>query len=209
MRSLFAPLVLLLGSFGIAFAADSDFKQFSMSKMMSQAVLFQVPGNFHLLTETLNGTNYSQQWVPEGEQTWNWNQMISIGGNKDLAVTADVSPAYFATQLALSFKRKCPEGYAGADLGAMKVGSFDAHAAVVNCPQLFVNGQARSETVVMIAIKGQRDYFSLQWSERVAASNTVFDPKDAGVLERRARLAGAKLCKTTTGGTLTSSSCVE
>jgi hypothetical protein len=187
--------------------SSKSYETATLSKMMSQTLLFQVPAGFRMLSEILSGANYTQQWVPEGEQGWNWSRMIQASGNKDVAITTDVSPAYFATQLALTFKRSCPGDYSGVDLGPAKVGGYNAHAAIVNCARLFVNGQAKSETLVLIAIRGQRDYFSLQWSERADPLDAPFRADPAMVKEKYDRLLGARICKTAVGANLTTSSC--
>ncbi|QWV95821.1 hypothetical protein KP003_10840 [Geomonas nitrogeniifigens] len=121
-----------------------------------------------------------------------------------------VTLLYFAiiNCIAGGFKQACPTSFNGAGLGAFKIDKFDAFAAVVGCGVANPTGDLYSETILLIVIKGESDYYTIQWAERSAASQTPIKFDDAVWADRLKRLTPIKLCPIIPGESAPYPSCV-
>ena len=62
--------------------------------------------------------------------------------------------------------------------------------------------------MLIIAIKGERDYYTIQWAERSGASTTPIQFDEKKWMERLKRLTPVKLCPIVPGETAPYPSCV-
>lgn len=160
----------------------------------SQLLAFSYPKGFVPVFEQAKNGSYIQESVLKGESVQRWSQMITVTGARGLASNPEQSPLRFASELAAGFRDACPDSFAVKDLGEFKLGRHDAFSAVISCG--YVNGPAgaRSESALVIVIKGRQDYYTLQWAERGRPSQQPLSLDDAKWSMRLKQLAPLALC---------------
>ena len=160
----------------------------------SQLLAFSYPKGFVPVFEQAKNGSYIQESVLKGESVQRWSQMITVTGARGLASNPEQSPLRFASELAAGFRDACPDSFAVKDLGEFKLGRHDAFSAVISCG--YVNGPAgaRSESALVIVIKGRQDYYTLQWAERGRPSQQPLSLNDAKWSMRLKQLAPLALC---------------
>jgi hypothetical protein len=166
--------------------------------IFSQLVTFSFPKDFVPAFENAKGGQYIQESVLEGESVQKWSQMITITGAKGLAANPNVTPARFAGSMAGGFKRVCPDSYSAtystAGFGEIKFGIHDAFAVVISCGTAGAMANPYSESMLLIVIKGESDYYTIQWSERGDASKTPIKFDSIKWPDRLKKLTPIKLC---------------
>ncbi|MBU5613519.1 hypothetical protein [Geomonas azotofigens] len=180
----------------------------SISPIFGQLVMLSFPKGFTPVFENTNGTQYISESVLAGENTKKWSQMVTVTGSKGLASNPKVTPEGVANSIAGGFKKVCPASFSGTGLGAFKLGSYDAFAAVVGCGIANPTGDVYSESMLLIVIKGESDYYTIQWAERSAASPTPIKLDDKKWADRLKRLTPIKLCPIVPGESAPYPSCV-
>jgi len=181
----------------------------TITRIFDQLLMFSYPKGFKPAFEDARGGQYIQESVLDGESTKKWSQMLTITGAKGLASNPNVSPQVFANKMAGGFKNACPSSFSGAALGALKIGTHDAFAAVISCGVANPAGAAYSESMLLVVVKGQSDYYTIQWAERGAASASPIRLDDAKWQGRLKQLAPIKLCPIVPGEAAPYPSCVE
>lgn len=180
----------------------------TISPIFGQLVVFSFPNGFTTVFENTKGTQYIRESVPTGENTKKWSQMVTITGAKGLASNPNVTPQVFANGIAGGFKNVCPTSFNGTSLGAFKLSSNDAFAAVISCGVSNPTGDLHSESMLLIVVKGESDYYTIQWAERSGASMTPIKFDEAKWTDRFKRLAPIKLCPIVPGEHAPYPSCV-
>ncbi len=175
-----------------------------ISPIFGQLVRFQMPLSFVVVYENTKGTQYTREAVPKGETVERWTQMITVTGYKGLAANANVTPEKFAGGIAGGFKRLCPDSFAAKGLGATKFSGADAYVAVAGCGTV----QGRSETVLIVVVKGVADYYTFQWAERGAAGPAPA-VEDIRWTDRLRALQPIALCGIVPGETAPYPSCIS
>ncbi|KYC29593.1 hypothetical protein ACY05_02450 [Sterolibacterium denitrificans] len=166
----------------------------TITPIFGQLVTFSFPKGFVPAFEDTKGGQYIQELVLEGENVKKWSQMVTITGAKGLASNPNVTPARFADNMAGGFKRVCPDSYTATGLGEIKFGSHDGFVAVVSCGVASPVGESYSESMLLIVIKGESDYYTIQWAERGKASKTPIKFDNAKWSGRFKKLTPIKLC---------------
>lgn len=166
----------------------------TIAPIFSQLVTFSFPKGFVPAFEEAKGGQYIQELVLEGESLKKWSQMVTITGTKGLASNPTLTPARIADKMAGGFKRVCPDSYTATGLGEIKFGSHDGFVAVVSCGVASPAGESYSESMLLIVIKGERDYYTIQWAERGKASKTPIKFDNAKWVDKFKRLTPIKLC---------------
>lgn len=161
-----------------------------ISPVFSQLVSFSMPSNFVAGYEKTNGGTYTREAVPKGESVQKWTEMITVTGAKGLAATA--SAEKFAGTIAGGFQRACPGSFA-AKGSVLKTGGLDAFVSVVGCGKVGDSADVRSETALIVAIKGSADIYTVQWAERGAPSPKA-DVENAKWQERLRQLGPLRVC---------------
>ena len=179
-----------------------------VSPIFGQLVAFSQPSNFVLGFENVDGSNYIREVIPSGETVDKWTQMITVTGAKELAQQREVYPVAVASTIANGYKKFCPKSFAAMVLPAPDVIGFKSFAAVVGCGNVTGDGPARSEEALIIAIKGESDYYTIQWAARGPASEgpPAFDK--AAWEKRLADLDPIRLCRVVPGESAPYPSCV-
>lgn len=170
-------------------AGPTGTKVRAVMPVFSQLVAFSYPKGFAPAFEDAKNGSYIQESVLKGENVQNWSQMITVTGAKGIASNPDMTPIGFANDIAAGFRSACPDSFAGNSLGEFKLDGHDAFAAVASCGNVNAAGGTRSESVLLIVIKGKRDYYSLQWAERGKASRGPL-PFDGAKWSARLRQLG-------------------
>ena len=138
----------------------------AISPIFGQLVMFGMPSNFVTVFENTNGPNYIREAVLKGETVNRWTQMITVTGAKGLAGNPKVSPETFAGSIANGFKSACPNSFTAKGFGPAKFGDQDAYVAVASCGRVESSADKHSETALIVTVKGNADYYTLQWAER-------------------------------------------
>ena len=172
----------------------TDSKVRAIMPVFGQLLAFSYPKGFVPVFEQAKNGRYIQESVLKGESVQRWSQMVTITGAKGLAANPDQSPVRFASELAAGFQDACPDSFAAKDLGEFKLGSHDAFASVISCGNVSGAAGARSESALVIVIKGRQDYYTLQWAERGRPSQLPLSLDDAKWPERLRQLAPLALC---------------
>jgi hypothetical protein len=181
----------------------------TITRIFDQILMLSFPKGFKPAFEDAKGGQYIQESVLDGETVKKWSQMLTITGAKGLASNPDVSPQVFANKMAAGFKNACPTSFSGTALGAFKLGVHDAFGAVISCGIASPTGQPYSESMLLIVVKGQSDYYTIQWAERGAASTSPIKLDDAKWQGRLKQLSPIKLCPVVPGEAAPYPSCVE
>jgi hypothetical protein len=186
------PIALVLLAAPAALAADQPGLAIVVPAF-SQLVRFSVPTQFKVADEHNNGSFYIREQVPDSESADQWTRMLELTGSRDLATSAGASPQALLSRMAAGFREHCPDTFAMAELGPRRVDGYDGFVTIASCGR--VQGKSGySETAVMLAVKGARDFYTLQWAER--GSGSPHTPAiDRAYWEKRLEALGPiKLC---------------
>jgi hypothetical protein len=166
----------------------------TVTPIYSQLLTFSYPSGFTPAFENSKDGSYIQESVLKGESVQRWSQMLTITGAQGLAMKKDVTPIRFAESMAGGYKNACPNSFATTGLGQVKLGAHDAFIALVSCGNLNPGAQAYSEAMLLIVIKGDKDYYTIQWAERGKASKTPIPFDNEKWSSRLSSMAPMKLC---------------
>lgn len=202
--------LLLLSPATATGGGDSELPPFFtvISPIFGQLVAFSQPSNFVLGFENVDGSSYIREVVPRGETVEKWTQMITVTGAKELAEQPEVYPITVASTIANGYKKFCPKTFSATSLPPPDVAGYKTFAAVVGCGTVIGNGEERSEAALIIAVRGESDYYTIQWAQRGKASAEPFAPDMAVWTKRAAELGPIRLCRIVTGEKAPYPSCV-
>jgi hypothetical protein len=109
--------------------------------------------------------------------------------------------------MAAGFRAHCPDTFAMDELGPRRIDGYDAFVTIASCGR--VQGKSgNSETVVMLAVKGVKDFYTLQWAERGSGSPHAPAIDRAYWEKRLTALGPIKLCAPQPGETPPYASCL-
>jgi hypothetical protein len=148
---------------------------------------------------TLSGPRYVREHVLEGESDSAWTQMITVTGFGDLSAIGEASPERFVDAIAAGFRNSCPDSFAMAKVPAEKVGGLDSYGAVVSCGVAAATAGRTSETALIVAIRGARDFYTLRWTRRDAPSAAPLAVDLPYWSARLAELAPVRICPIVAG----------
>lgn len=137
-----------------------------ISPIFGQLVSFAMPSNFTVVFENTKGGHYIREAVLSGETPERCTQMITVTGEKGMALTPGHSPQVFASTIAGGFKSACPDSFAARAVGETTFGRFEGFVAVIGCGRIDSGPTRHSETTLLITLKGATDYYTIQWAER-------------------------------------------
>lgn len=178
-----------------------------ITPIFSQLVSIMQPKGFIPAFENTKPDFYIQEWVLRGENVQKWTQMITLTGNKNMALNPKATPTAVASFMAQGFRFSCPTNYSFASLGDMKINNHDGTAVVTSCGLNSKGLNAYSETTLIISIKGEKDFYSIQWAERGPASTSPI-PIDMNKWKSRLEaLSPIKICSRIPGETAPYPSC--
>ena len=143
-----------------------------ISPIFSQLVAFKMPLDFHVVNEQTSAHAYIREAVPTGETAGQWTRMITVTGYKDIAADPGPPPAVLLGTIADGFRKVCPDTVSVGNLGNPSIDGYPAALAFMACGTADDGSESRSEAVLIVAIKGARDYYTIQWAERGPAQAT-------------------------------------
>ena len=147
----------------------------SVTQVFSQVVSYQLPPGFLPAYEDTKNGMYIQEATKDGEPVENWTYLITMTGRQDLAVDGKVEPVHMASAMVDQYQPACPSTYASKGLGVSTIDGHEAFSAYYSCGSLGEGDKAQSESAVIIFIKGARDYYTVQYAEHGAASETPIE----------------------------------
>lgn len=180
-----------------------------ISPIFSQLVAFNLPAGFATVFENFNQTSYLREAVPAGETAERWTEMITVTGAKGLAANTGITPQEVAGSIAAGFEKPCPGSYSERSVKQSKTKEGQQYAAVFSCGTAPSTLGTTSETALVVVVKGEKDYYTVQWAERGAPSSRPV-PLDAAKWEARlAKLVPIRLCPIKPGEGAPYPSCLQ
>jgi hypothetical protein len=189
-----APLLVLVAGAATAAETGAGSAQRVITPVFHRLVAFTLPAPFRMSFERTTGNVYMREHVPAGESVDEWTRMISLSGVQGLSYNADATLPAYLQALARGFQRHCPETYVALDLGPQPLVKEPSFASVASCGRVSSGGKGRSETTVMLAIKGPDDFYVLQWTERGRDSSHPLALDSRYWSARLAELGPVRLC---------------
>jgi hypothetical protein len=171
--------------------------------------MFSFPKGFRLVFEDTRGSLYIQESALEGQTVHKWSEMITVTGARGLVSNPNVTPQILVASIASGFKKACPDTYSAVSLGDSKISGYPAFTAVMSCGTAPTTDAPRSESALIIAIRGKDDYYTIQWAERGMASRTPIMLDSAVWADRIKKLSPIKLCPIVPGEPRPYPSCVN
>ena len=184
-------IIFLLASTHLSAQQDSfeDYRKSghtisTLVPVYSQSVKFSYPKGFKSAYEKAGASSYIHEWIPQEETLKNWTLMFTLTGDKDLSLSNGITPQHVASRVASGFRNACLSTFAAKTLGTESINGHEAFKAIVACGNVLF-GTPRSETTVLLVIKGSRDYYILQGAERsspISKPPTLSESKATQVL---------------------------
>lgn len=138
-----------------------------------------IPAGFRTQQEQTNGQLYLRSMVLESDVDSNWTQRILVSGTQDAAKVSGLTPKTFAMQIARGFQQSCPTTFSGGMVFEGKTNTgHNTYVMIVSCGShtLTTTKAPTGETALVAVVQGDKNYYSLQWSERsspIAIAPTV------------------------------------
>ncbi|MEX3014327.1 hypothetical protein [Gymnodinialimonas hymeniacidonis] len=141
----------------------------SLATAQTEQLLAPIPPGYTLVfsTQSEDGSATMQEWVPDGESTGNWSQMLTVQIFHGLT---DVPPGVFHGRLRTLFQEQCASGEHLPITDGVELGTpFDLMLAT--CPDA-PNANGR-ETFVSKAMAGQDALYLVQGAWRGELSEAL------------------------------------
>lgn len=179
--------------------------------VFSQLVVYQLPQGFVPAFENVQNGFYIEEAVPKGETVEARSQIVTLTGTKDLALNPDMTSARFLRRMGLMWRLDCPASFSSLDFDATTLDGRETAMAVFSCGTTSSPGKTglHSETLLIAVIKGEQDYYTLQWAERGDSSAAPLPLEKGKWLERFKRLQPIKICDRVVGEKAPYPSCLE
>jgi len=143
----------------------------AISPIFGELFAHNLPTQFKAQAEQTRGNFYLRSVILASDQSPMWTQRILVTGSKDLAKQADSSAKLMAQMVARNFQQACPTTFSGGIVldGKTPTG-HDMYIMLVNCGTHTetTTKAPTSETTLIAAIRGNLNYYTVQWSERGA-----------------------------------------
>jgi hypothetical protein len=181
----------------------------TVTPIFSQLLVTGAPLGFDPVSfEKTRDKFYIRESVLKGESVNDWHEMITITGMKDLASSPNATPKIVLNSMADGFKRGCPFSFNMKAVSESPIAGSDAFVAVLSCGASAATTGKTSEAALIAVIKGQTDFYTIQWAERAAPSNTPIPIDLKKWTERLKALGPIRLCPIVPGEKAPYPSCV-
>jgi hypothetical protein len=179
----------------------------AVTPVFSELIRFTPPEGFVIATEDTRDTHFTREMVPEGETSEIWTQRVLLKVEKGLSSDPKSTPQPYLEKFAANFKGVCPGTFSAKGIGPATIGGHDAYEAWLSCGTLDSGSSARSESFLIVAIKGTSDFYRILWVERGPASSQpiVFDEVKWG--DKSKKLNSIQFCAKVPGETAPYPSC--
>jgi hypothetical protein len=163
--------------------------------IFGQIVVFSFPKGFTPISEKKNNFQYLQESVLAGESGDQWTQMITVTGLKGASSNEKLTPEIYADLFADLFKRACPTSFSLTKLTDVKIDGYKASSMMVSCGEVIQSKvPSYSESTLLVVIKGEVDYYTIQWAERGSPSRVPIKYDESKWKHRLKSLAPINLC---------------
>lgn len=180
-----------------------------IAPIFGQLVYFHAPDAFHPAFENTRGSNYIQESVLPDQTVTQWTEMITVTGVRDFTVIhPEVTPRMFAMNISAGFQRACPASFTGRGVQEGQINGVNDFMMIVSCGTSPTTDGRTSETAVITVLKGEKDFYTLQWAERGPPSSAPMNIDVPMWGARMKRLMPLKLCQIIPGETAPYPSCV-
>ncbi|AXF85000.1 hypothetical protein DTO96_100717 [Ephemeroptericola cinctiostellae] len=183
----------------------------SITPIFSQLLITSIPRGFQMAFANASDTGYIHELVPTGENVNQWTQMLTVTGTKNAALNPEQTPQKMAGLLGAGFHNSCPNSFnAYAFPSPHQINGYDSISVILSCGSTQAPQRETSETALITIIKGQKDYYTVQWAERGAPSSTPINidlPKWSSRLAQQ--IKPIKLCAVVAGEKAPYPSCLN
>jgi len=168
--------------------------------IFGQIVMFSFPKGFTPISEKKNNFQYLQESVLAGETGDQWSQMITVTGLKGASSNEKLTPEIYADLFADLFKKACPTSFSIEKLTDAKIDGYKASSMMVSCGEVIQSKvPSYSESTLLVVIKGETDYYTIQWAERGSPSRVAIKYDESKWKHRVKALDPINLCPNTPG----------
>jgi hypothetical protein len=184
----------------------------AITPIFSQLLSTSFPKDFQpapVYEVTLPGQRYMRESVLKGETVKEWTQMITVTGTKDLASSPNLTPQKFVESMAAGYRKACADSFSAVGVPVGKIDDFETFSAIVSCGSSPLTAGRTSESAIILAIKGEHDYYTIQWAERAAPSSAPIAIDSAKWTARFNSLVPIKLCPIVPGESAPYQSCID
>jgi hypothetical protein len=195
-RQSLVPTAVALACGSLALAQTAAAPRLA-TPVFSQLVMFSLPPEFKSAKATYeknSGSFYLREQVPEGESLAKWSRMIILSGTRGLAGNPEATPQRLLARMTLDFQRNCPDTFSTNAPGEQKIDGYDAYEVIVSCGRVQSDKQVYGLSAVMLTVKGAKDFYTLQWTERGHDSAQPPTIDSAYWARQLARLTPIRLC---------------
>ncbi len=188
---------------------DSGTRVYGTWPVFHQIIAIAYPKGFEPAFEKTNGASYIQESVLHGESVDNWTQMVTITGAEGLALKADATPENMTDYFVRRRRQICPSTFSGVRLPADAVAKYSGTVTVIGCGSFVQSGQEHSEATLIITLKGDQDYYTVQWAERGPATAAPIVLDKYIWSDRLQQLLPVRICDKVAGEAAPFPSCIN
>ncbi len=188
--------------------ADAGPRGTAVWPIFHQIVAMTFPKGFVLASEEVRPPAYLQESVLQGENIENWTQMISVTGLQGAARRAAVTPEVFTRSFESGYQKACPTTFSSTRLPTDAVAKFSGMVAYLACGSVGEAGHEHSEAMLLITLKGDQDYYSIQWAQRGPASSAPVEYDSKLWSDRLMQLLPIRVCRKVAGEAAPYPSCI-
>lgn len=210
-KIIIATVFTVLSGLAMAQSSPAQKSEASVVKIIpvfSQLVMLSYEKGFELVHEDAKEASYIQESVLSGESIKKWSQMITVSGYKELALNPNASPMALAEMISNGFRNVCPNSFSSFGPGNTKIDGHSAFITVTSCGTANPTDKY-SESTLIIVLKGEKDIYTIQWSERGDASDKPLKFDQQKWVGRLQMLNPIKLCSRVQGEQAPYPSCLN
>ncbi len=179
----------------------------SVTPIFSQLLKVDYPDGFNTISEQSTSQQYTREAVPNGEDQTNWTRKFTITGTKGLADDDAMTPTLFGKKIEEDIRQTCPTSFSRKLLSEGNVGGYDQFIVVLSCGTALATQGRTSESMLLIIVKGEHDYYTVQSADRAASSPAPLAINTGQWLSKRRNLGIVRLCTPIAGEIAPYASC--
>jgi hypothetical protein len=187
---------------------DAGWKVWATYPIFHQIVAFSFPKGFVPSYEETKPPSYIQESVLIGETVEKWTQMISVTGLAGAAIIPAITPYSGVEFYASKYRNACPATFSEVRVPADIVAKFSGRIEFLGCGTVGARGEEHSEDMLLIVLKGDQDYYAIQWAERGPASAMPMAYEDQKWSDRLRQLTPFRVCQRLEGEAAPYPSCI-
>lgn len=161
--------------------------------IFSQLVQANFPQGYGVV-QVQDRSRYIERYTPPNEGEERWTRMMTVSGARALASKPGYSSARVAADFQERFRDACPASYSGKTLSDGEVNGTEVNVSVFACGSHATETGVAAETTLLIVLKGERDFYTVQWAERGAPSETPLKLDLPAWIKRYRELGPVRLC---------------